>query len=437
MSRPTRQPIITRLRRHGQRASRSRAAGTSVALLAAATLTVAGGPAAADPRTLLDPLPALVTADDAFYVPPTPLPDGKPGDLIRAEDIALSTYLNARAQKVMYLSTNNRGKHVAVTGLLLTPLNQQAGNNNPLVVHTPGTRGLADRCAPSKQADLLTLNPTSPEYAMAEYLQFLLKGISVIVSDYLGAGTPDLPEYLVGRSEGYNGLDALRAAMQVPGSGVSRTSPVGISGYSQGGQAAGWAAELQPSYAPELRLEGVLAGGVPTDVLAVVNHLNGNPIGSGVPLAALIGLDAANPELGLDDRLTPRGRQVVEQVENSCYPELIAAFGTTTVADVSEPDVLADPRWQKRFTESLLGTAAPGAPAYIVHGSLDIIVPFDQGSHLYHEWCRLGADVIFESTPAVDHVSTSVVGMTNGVNWLADRLHDVEADQGCHEVGLS
>src|SRR5207253_2866737 len=83
--------------------------------------------------------------------------------------------------------------------------------------------------------------------------------------------------YLVGESEGRNGLDALRAAERIAGSGVSVNSPVGISGYSQGGQAAAWAAELQPSYAPEQHLQGVLAGGTPTDMLLEVNHLNGNP----------------------------------------------------------------------------------------------------------------------------------------------------------------
>ena len=84
----------------------------------------------------------------------------------------------------------------------------------------------------------LQTNPGSPDYASAEYQQFLARGISVVVTDYAGQGTPGDPAYLVGRSAGRNVLDALRAAERIEGSGLSPDSPVGISGYSQGGQAA-------------------------------------------------------------------------------------------------------------------------------------------------------------------------------------------------------
>jgi Secretory lipase len=204
--------------------------------------------------------------------------------------------------------------------------------------------------------------PASPDYEIGNYQQFLLKGISVVVTDYEGAGTPGLPSYLVGPTEGKAGLDAVRAAQRTNGSGVSLNSPVGISGYSQGGQAAGWAAELQPKYASELKLKGVLAGGVPTDMNVEINHLNGNPTaGAGFALAALVGLDVAY-KLDLAGRRTPNGVQVTQQVEGSCYAEYFTAFGTTSSGDVTQPDVLADPTWQSRFAESRLGTTAPGAP---------------------------------------------------------------------------
>lgn len=59
---------------------------------------------------------------------------------------------------------------------------------------------------------------------------------------------------MVGRPEGYAGLDAVRAAQRLPDTEITEDSPGGIVGYSQGGQAAGWTAELQPEYAPELNL---------------------------------------------------------------------------------------------------------------------------------------------------------------------------------------
>jgi hypothetical protein len=179
-----------------------------------------------------------------------------------------------------------------------------------------------------------------------------------VITDYAGAGTPGLPTYLVGRAEGQQGLDALRAVQRLPSSGVSAKSPVGVTGYSQGGQAAGWAAQIQPTYAPELDLKGVLAGGVPADMLAEVNHLDGNPTaGAGFALASMVGLDAAYPELDLEDRLTPLGKTLIDEVENTCY--LFTAFGSVTSADVTQPDVLSDPAWQRNYSKSNLGMTPP------------------------------------------------------------------------------
>lgn len=404
-----------------------RKAATATALFAT-TLLALGAAAGVASATL---------SNDAFYLPPSPLPKGTPGDVIKVQDVPLPSFPNARVQRIMYLSTDTRGKLVPVTGMLLTPLLQQPGNDNPLVVHTPGTRGLADKCAPSKQAGLLGANPGSPDYAVPEYQSFLNRGISVVVTDYEGQGTPGDPSYLVGPSEGRNGLDALRAAERIKGSGLSPKSPVGISGYSQGGQAAAWAAELQPRYAPELRLKGVLAGGTPTDMLFEVNHLNGNPTaGAGFALATLVGLSHANPKLDLESKLTPEGKQVIDRVKQSCYIEDFAAFGTTTVGQVTDPDVLSDPAWRKAYRASLLGTRKPGAPAYLYHGTADTIVPIAQADMLYHEWCTQGASVQYEAIPGLEHLSANALGSRRGIQWLADRVEGAKTVAGCHEIGL-
>lgn len=409
----------------------------ATALLLTALSAGSGAAAAEVQIPAVSTLSTLTGSADAFYTPPSPLPPGEPGDVIRTRDVVTSSVPGARVQQIMYLSTDDEGGRIAVTGLLLTPLNQGLGHDNPLVADAPGTRGLADKCAPSRQADLLEANPASPEYSLAEYEQLLLHGVSVVVTDYEGQGTPGLPSYLVGRPEGYAVLDALRAAQRIDGSGVSERSPVGISGYSQGGQAAGWAAELLGDYAPELRLKGVLAGGVPTDMLTEVNHLNGNPTaGAGFAVAALVGLDHAHPELGLASRLTPEGEQAVERVENACVFEDYLTFGTLTTGDVTQPDVLADPRWQKRFAESRLGTRKPAAPAYVYHGTSDTVVPFSQGSRLYHDWCARGQSVQFQALTGVDHVPGIVLGPPRGVEWLVDRLNGGTAPEGCGEVGL-
>lgn len=414
------------------------AALTVVALFGGAFIgTLGTDSASANPLFAAVPaVPPPPRGDDAFYIPPSPLPDGKPGDVIRSRNVGTTLSL-ARVTQLMYLSTSNQGKRVAVTGVLYTPLSQKAGAGNALVVHTPGTRGVGDHCAPSKQPNLENANPASGDYASPEYGQLLEKGISVVVTDYEGQGTPGLSPYLVGRPEGYAGLDALRAVQRLEGSGVSAESPVGISGYSQGGQGAGWAAELQPAYAPELNLKGALVGGPVADMNRFVDHANGNATaGSGFALAgALVGLPFAFPELDVESRLTAEGKKEIERLRATCYMEYFLGFGTTTTAELTEPDVLTDPQWRRRFAESKLGTKVPGAPAYIYHGKADTIVPFELGATLYRDWCALGASATFEAIPGVEHLSGIWLGPPNGIRWLADRLAGVESPTGCREVG--
>jgi hypothetical protein len=413
---------------------------TGAVSFAAALLMLAAGTgvaSAALPLPAAPVLPKPPLSDDAFYVPPSPLPNGRPGDVLRTRDLLLSAYPDAHVQQIMYLSTDPHNRLVPVTGMLLTPLFQKPGTDNPLVVGTPGTRGLDDRCAPSKQANPLQANPSSPDYEITEYQQFLISGISVVITDYEGQGTPGDSSYLVGPSEGRNALDALRASQYVNGSGLSTNSPSGIAGYSQGGQAAAWAAELQPTYAPELHLRGVLAGGVPADMLMEVNHLNGNPTaGAGFALASLVGLNHANPELDLNSKLTPQGRQIIDHVKQSCIIEDFATFGTTSIGQVTHPDVLSDPAWQKAYQASRLGTTKPAAPAYLYHGTADTIVPIAEEDMLYHSWCTQGASVQYEVIPGAEHISAFLIGAPAGIQWLADRLAGEPAVAGCHEVSI-
>ncbi|MCW1007247.1 lipase family protein, partial [Streptococcus anginosus] len=70
-------------------------------------------------------------------------------------------------------------------------------------------------------------------------------------------------------------LDAVRAAAQVSGSGVTSTAPVALAGYSQGGGAAAAAAELASDYAPELDLKGAYVGAPPADLVQVADRIDG------------------------------------------------------------------------------------------------------------------------------------------------------------------
>src|SRR5215213_2050040 len=153
------------------------------------------------------------------------------------------------------------GRPTVVSGMVLVPAAPSPGSR-PLVAYAPGTQGWGDQCAPSR---------TVPAGSFGELVAvngLLARGWAVVVTDYPGLGTPGPHRYNVGIAEGLAVLDALRAAVRLPPAGLDPSAPAAVAGYSQGGGAAGWAAQLQPVYAPSLPLVGVAAGGTPAGVAA-------------------------------------------------------------------------------------------------------------------------------------------------------------------------
>lgn len=419
-----------------------RVAALGLAASAAAAMTMAT--AAAEPSPVDDiigSLPALPTLPgNEFYVPPAELPAGGPGDVIRERTVPLPTLPNMTVTQVMYLSTNQAGDLVPVTGALLrpmlSPLAAERGESAPLVALTPGTRGLGDQCAPSRFFDPTTVDPRQPDYQTLNYVDYMARGISVFVTDYLGGGTPLRQEYLVGRSEAQNSLDGARAALRLTGDDdLDENSPIGLDGYSQGGQAAAWANEIQPDYAPELDLKGAYIDAPPHDMIGTLDHFNGNPTaGSGIALALISGVSTAYPELDFEQYVNEFGEGVYERLYNSCVVEELGTFGTITLEDVSNPDISTMPAFRDRLGESQLGTSPPASPSYISNGSADTVVPPADPRNLYADWCQFdGVDVTFSQIPGLEHLSNRPVASIDGIQWLSERLAGAPAEPGCRE----
>ena len=117
----------------------------------------------------------------------------------------------------------------------------------PIVSVSPGTQGLNDKCAPSK------LIETAQLYDGNWLKQFYDAGYAVAMTDYEGLGTPGTHPYANNVALGHNALDVVRAAQNL---GYSKTAPVFLQGFSEGGGATAGALELAPTYAPELRIKG-------------------------------------------------------------------------------------------------------------------------------------------------------------------------------------
>ncbi|MFD8147742.1 lipase family protein [Streptomyces sp. NPDC059708] len=377
-----------------------RVRSTSLAAAVAALVLAAWAPAAAAQGA--EEGPAAARPGDVVAVAPSafhPLP-GQP--------------TGTRAWKVHYRSTTADGAPNVVSGTVIVPQDGRTGPR-PLITYAVGTVGLGDSCAPSANLP----NGTSAEANLIQ--QLTQRGWAVVVTDYEGLGTPGLHTYTVGPSAGHAVLDAARAAIRLPEAGLGADTPVGIMGYSQGGQASSWAAELQGSYAPELKVKGTATGGVPADLMKVAAFNNGS-YGSGLIFMAAAGQDAAFPELRLDSYLNPAGRALVEGMKENCVAIDAIAGSFKRISDLTTRDPLAQPDWQARLGQSRLGRTAPAAPVLQYHAVGDELIPYAVGRQLRADWCARGADLQFDTILLGEHVTGAITHAPAAASWLADRF---------------
>lgn len=359
--------------------------------------------------------------DRGFYVAPDPLAEGSPGDVIRAEPmdayLVPGVRLRARAWRILYRSTSALGEPTAVSGTVFLPQDARPHRTLPLIGYAIGTHGIGDKAAPSR------LLPRGLDYEGALIAMVLARGWAVAVTDYQGLGTPGDHTYMVGRALGPNVLDVMRAARNLQPDELPLDGPAAILGYSEGGYAAAWAAQLQPTYAPDVPLEAVVAGAAAANVETAGPRLSGSFFSFFIAYGG-IGYAAAYPELELDPYLTPRSRQVIAMLRNSSIVEaIVRGPHFARASDLTDPNVLELPDWRRRLRENNLGGTAPAAPVLLHHARGDQIVSFDQSTHLRDAWRGLGGDVrLYVTKGGFDHFSGAVAGVPIGLSWLARRL---------------
>ncbi len=410
--------------------------GLARAVLALSTVLILAVPSGASAAPVEGP------SGSAFYTPPSPSPAGGAGELVwyRPATVNLNVTLPAnKAWTVLYQSTDQHGHPDWVTGTVIVPTARWSGRGErPVVTYAEGTQGLAQSCAPSLQMAAGT------EYDGGAIIESLKKGYAVTVTDYQGYTSGTVPTYAAGRAEGQAVLDAVRAGRQVPGSGIGAGAPVIVWGYSQGGQAASWAAELQSSYAPDVKMIGLAAGGVPANLQAIGEFDNAS-VGTAFGLDGLIGLSAAYPEeFNLASISNTAGLEAAGRLLNECAIQSLADFRDVnsaeyTIGHKSLTHLEAeDPAIEKVIDEQQLGTKPVPVPVYHYHGLEDEFVPVAQDVALHQAWCSLGVADDFQLYPG-DHLLSDPTAIPTVIKWVEERLAGKRAPNTCglHSSGAS
>jgi alpha-beta hydrolase superfamily lysophospholipase len=398
----------------------------------AATTTMAGTTTMAPAPTTTEPTPSTsgdagtAPEGDAFYVAPDPLPDGQPGDVIWSRPLT-DPPAGAEGRLILYRSTAADGSPVAVSGVAIWPAGAPpAATGRPVVSIAHGTTGIADECAPTRQlmaggASEITL------WAAA----IVPRDWVLVATDYQGLGTPGLHPYLVGQAAGRNVLDAVRAAAQLGVTGVTAASPVVILGHSQGGGSSAFAAELAPSYAPELDVRGAVAGAPATELASLQGvPLPPQALGYGMMVAA--GFHAAYPALPLDTVLTPAGEAALPETEDGCAGEVLDRFESETAATVLTPaGAPGSDQWASALEENTAGRVATDVPVYVFHGDADTTVPPGWSEAYQARACATGTDVARTVYPGADHSSVLLEALPAASEWLDARVAGEPAPSGC------
>ncbi|WP_329041281.1 lipase family protein [Streptomyces sp. NBC_00178] len=394
----------------------------------------------------------------AFYDPPAELPSAN-GALIRTEALPLGLSipgLDGRpmpgtATRLMYRSTDSAGQPVAVTGAYIEPSAAWKGTGpRPLVAVASGTMGQGDQCAPSfalQHPLTLSGDTVSVGYEALAVYRILATGAAVVVTDYAGLGTTDRLHTYVNRvDEGHALLDAARAARSVPGASVTATSRTGLYGYSQGGGASAAAAELQPSYAPDVPVAGTYAGAPPANLTAVMKGIDGSAL-AGALAWSINGFAQSDPDLRavVEANISATGKAALNDASTMCVGDAIFGYGFTksnkwtndgrSIGDV----IAAEPRAQAALDRQRIGTLKPVGPVRVATGIQDDIVPHAQARQLAVDWCRKGGNVTYDAIALpnlgnkilTNHLVPLITDQGDAISWLTDRLAGKPVSSNC------
>ena len=248
----------------------------------------------------------------------------------------------------------------------------------------------------------------------------LARGWAVAVTDYQGLGTPGDHAYMVGRALGPNVLDAMRAARDSPVE-LPDDGPAGILGYSEGGAAAAWAAQLQPTYAPDMPLFAVAAGAAAGDLEVAGRTSTAASSRSSSPTAG----SATPPPTRSSSSTVPdrAGRKMIPCCGSRRCSRRSRGPKFAHATDMTEPNVLELPDWRAPpAREQDRRRSARGAGAALPRQARPDR-PFRPERELRDNWKALGADVrLYVTRGGVDHISGGVTGTPVAIDWLARRL---------------
>jgi pimeloyl-ACP methyl ester carboxylesterase len=369
----------------------------------------------------------VLPRDDPFYDPPLGFQHAAPGTVLRTRDVEVA-FLGLIPQKftatqLLYRTTDMHGDPEASVTTVIAPAERAPGQVCPVVSYQCAIDAITSRCFPSYALRRRAVAPGA--LAQFEFLLIsaaLAEGWAVSVPDHEGSkgawGTPLEP--------GYRILDGLRAALSSEKLSLAENSPIGLWGYSGGGLATAWAAEVSGTYAPELNIVGAVLGSPVGDLGNTFRRLNGS-FYSALPAMVVAALSHAYPELDriISEHATETGKAMLLRAENmTTVHAVLRLIGMDMGKLIDRPlnEILDLPELQRIFADIKLGTAVPTPPVLLVQAVHDRIVSVDDIDELADTYQSGGASVTYHRDMFSEHMLLHPLSAPMALRWLIDRF---------------
>ena len=373
---------------------------------------------------------------DAFYRPPSPLPPGQPGAVIRSRALTGSAALPAAARNllVLYHSRGLDGRDIAVSGTIAIPAGTPPAGGWPLTSWAHGTTGIGPACAPSRDT------PAGPEHVFLGMKQKLMddyvrRGYVVVATDYEGLGGPGLHPFLQGVSAGRGVIDIMRAARAIdPAIGARYV----VIGHSQGGHADLFAASLGPAYAPELKLLGNVAMAPASHIAATVQGMAAAPKPSyalGYAMYVLQSFASNHRGIDLKKILSAQALAHLPQTRRDCITKTVSEGYWAT--SIPKDQFLA--RADLAPVLDLAAANEPNglrisAPTLVVQGGADDTVLPAWTDAVVRSLCGQGNSLHYTVYPAATHETIVTQASEQVANFVADRFAGAAAPSSCGDL---
>ena len=400
-------------------------------------------------------VPALQPKDDPFYAyaGSTPLANMPPGTVLQTRSVnyhILGVPTSLKTTQLLYRSTSQTGNPTVNVTSVIQPLSHP--DKTKVISYQSAYDSLNRNDEPSYAiSGGLTLGGVVPNVELAVFGWFLADGFTVIVPDTEGQRA----DFAAGPEYGMNTLDSLRAAFNSSTVGLPGTATVAMLGYSGGAIATEWAAELAPTYAPDVnaRMIGAAMGGLLVDPAHNLDYVEGTSLWSGVLPMALVGIARAF-EVDFTPYLSAYGMQVYHDMQTASIVNVLGRYWGLKWSDLvgpayPTPDSL--PLYVTLANKLIMGTGGtPTIPLFIgqgANGDLEwtpndkpgigagdgVMIAGDVRT-LARSYCAEGTKVQYEQYDALSHITSVPIWLLNSTAWIKQRFAGLPAPENCSSI---